>query len=62
MHEMKDVLNGISAFNPLGGTESLLPIPTDLTTRNDDDSDEEIDEIDTNRSVRINFVTLKTNL
>ncbi len=29
VHEMKDVLNGISAFNPLGGTGSLLPIPTD---------------------------------
>ena len=47
---MKDVSNGISVFNPLGGAQSLLPIPTDLTTNRN--ADDEIDEIDTSQSVR----------
>jgi hypothetical protein len=35
---MKDELNGISVFNPLGGEQSLLPILTDLiVNRNVDD-------------------------
>ena len=38
VHEMKDELNGISVFNPLGGEQSLLPILTDLiVNRNVDD-------------------------
>ena len=48
---MKDVLNGISGFNPLGGAQSLLPIPTDLTTNRN--ADDEIDEIDSSQSVHI---------
>jgi hypothetical protein len=51
VYEMKDVSNGISVFNPLGGAQSLLPIPTDLTTNRN--ADDEIDEIDTSQSVRI---------
>ena len=50
VHEMKDVLYGISAFNPLSGAQSLLPIPMDLTTNRN--ADEEMDKIDASQSVR----------
>jgi hypothetical protein len=40
---MKDVLNGISALNPLGHEQRLLPMPTDLISNRNAD---EIDEID----------------
>ena len=41
---MKDGLNGITALNLLGSEQRLLPIPTDLISRNADEN--EIDEID----------------
>ena len=40
---MKDVLNGITTFNPLGGEQSLVLILTDLIVNRNTD---EIDEID----------------
>jgi hypothetical protein len=40
---MKDVLNGISVFNPLGGKQTLLPIPTDLIEKFNGDDKIEID-------------------
>jgi len=49
VHEMKDVLNGITALNLLGSEQILLPIPTDLISRNADEN--EIDEIDESQGV-----------
>ena len=50
VYEMKDVVNGISAFNPLGSEQRLLPIPTDLiSNRNADEN--EIDVIDESQGV-----------
>ena len=46
---MKDVLNGITALNLLGSEQRLLPIPTDLISRNADEN--EIDEIDESQGV-----------
>lgn len=43
MNEMKDVVMGIAAFNPLG-EQKRLPIPTDLTKRSS--NADEIVEID----------------
>jgi hypothetical protein len=48
--EMKDVVNGISAFNPLGSEQRLLPIPTDLISKSNADENE-IDEIDESQGV-----------
>ena len=50
MDEMKDVVNGISAFNPLGSEQRLLPIPTDLISKSNADENE-IDEIDESQGV-----------
>ena len=49
VYEMKDVLNGITALNLLGSEQRLLPIPTDLISRNADEN--EIDEIDERQGV-----------
>ena len=50
VYEMKDVVNGISAFNTLGSEQRLLPIPTDLiSNRNADEN--EIDVIDESQGV-----------
>ena len=49
VYEMKDVLNGITALNLLGSDQRLLPIPTDLISRNADEN--EIDEIDESQGV-----------
>ena len=46
---MKDVLNGITALNLLGSEQRLLPIRTDLISRNADEN--EIDEIDESQGV-----------
>jgi hypothetical protein len=40
VYEMKDVLNGITELNLLGSEQRLLPIPTDLISRNADEIDE----------------------
>jgi hypothetical protein len=40
VHEMKDVLNGITTLNLLGTEQILLPIPTDLISRNADEINE----------------------
>ena len=40
VHEMKNVINGITALNLLGSEQRLLPIPTDLISRNADEIDE----------------------
>ena len=47
---MNDVVNGISAFNPLGSEQRLLPIPTDLFSKRNADENE-IDEIDESQGV-----------
>jgi hypothetical protein len=49
VYEMKDVLNGITVLNLLGSEQRLLPIPTDLISRNADEN--EIDEIDESQGV-----------
>ncbi len=43
------MLNGITTLNLLGSEQRLLPIPTDLISRNTDEN--EIDEIDESQGV-----------
>ena len=49
VHEMKDVLNGITSLNLLGSEQRLLPTPTYLILRNADEN--VIDEIDESQGV-----------
>jgi hypothetical protein len=51
VHEMKDVLNGITSLNLLGSEQRLLPMTTDVVSNTNADENQ-IDEIDESQGVK----------